>query len=100
MYHWPGWCRWGSLAEPKLGLNPVGVLKQGASVTTAVATGGLSKLVTRLYDEVTRDKNPCLTAQQKPAPTSTSTGKVEESKPEEMKKKGGVGDLRKGVTGK
>jgi uncharacterized protein involved in outer membrane biogenesis len=93
----------GTLAEPKLELNPVGVLKQGASVTTAVATGGLSKLVTRLYDEVTRDKNPCLTAQQKPAPTSTSTGKVEEAKPEEMeemKKKGGVGDLLKGLTGK
>ena len=60
-------------------------------------------MVTRLYDEVTRDKNPCLTAQQKPAPTSTSTGKVEEAKPEEMeemKKKGGVGDLLKGLTGK
>ena len=72
----------GALAEPALELNPVDVLKQGASVTTAVATGGLSKLVTRLYDEVTKDKNPCLTAQRKPAPTSTSSGNVEQSKRE------------------
>lgn len=90
----------GTLAEPKLELNPAGVLKQGASVTTAVATGGLSTLVTRLYNEVTKDANPCLTAQQKPASTSTSSGKAEQSKPEEKNKKGGVGGLLKGVIGK
>ena len=74
----------GTHAEPKLELNPVGVLKQGASVTTAVATGEISKLVTRLYDEVTKDKKPCLNAQRKPTPTRTSTAKVGEAKPEEM----------------
>ena len=90
----------GTLAEPRLELNPAGVLKQGASVTTAVATGGLSTLVTRLYNETTKDENPCLTAQQKPAPTGASTGKAEQSRPEEEKKKGGVGGLLKGVIGK
>ncbi len=90
----------GTLAEPGLELNPVGVLKQGASVTTAVATGGLSTLVTRLYDEATKDENPCLTAQRKPAPASASTGKTEQSSPEDEKKKGGVGGLLKGVIGK
>ena len=90
----------GTLAEPKLELNPAGVLKQGASVTTAVATGGLSTLVTRLYNEVTKDENPCLTAQRKPAPASASTGKAEQSKPEEKKMKGGVGGILKGVIGK
>ena len=90
----------GTLAEPKLELNPVGVLKQGASTTTAVATGGLSTLVTRLYSEATKDENPCLTAQQKPGTSSASSGKAEQSKPGEKNKKGGVGGLLKGVIGK
>ncbi len=90
----------GTLAEPRLELNPAGVLKQGASVTAAAATGGISTLVTRLYNEVTKDENPCLTAQRKPASTSTSSGKAEQSKPEEKNKKGGVGGLLKGVIGK
>jgi len=90
----------GTLAEPRLELNPAGVLKQGASVTAAAATGGLSTLVTRLYNEVTKDENPCLTAQRKPASTSASSGKTEQSRPEEKNKKGGVGGLLKGVIGK
>jgi uncharacterized protein involved in outer membrane biogenesis len=67
----------GTLAEPRLELNPAGVLKQGVSVTAAVATNGLSTLATRLFDEATKDEHPCLTAQRKPAPTSASTGKNE-----------------------
>jgi len=91
----------GTLAKPKLELNPAGVLKQGASVTAAAATGGLSTLVTRLYNEVTKDENPCLTAQRKPAPTGASTGEAEQSRPEEKKKKkDGMGGLLKGITGK
>lgn len=53
----------GTLAEPRLELNPAGVLKEGVSITAAVATGGLSSLATRLFDEATKDENPCLTAQ-------------------------------------
>jgi uncharacterized protein involved in outer membrane biogenesis len=90
----------GTLAEPGLELNPAGVLKQGASVTAAVATGGLSTLAMRLIEEATKDENHCLTAQRKPAPTSASTGKAEQSSPEEEKKKGGVGGFLKGVIGK
>jgi uncharacterized protein involved in outer membrane biogenesis len=90
----------GTLAEPGLELNPAGVLKQGVSVTAVVATGGLSTLATRLFDEATKDENPCLTAQRKPAPTSASTGKTEQSGPEQEKKKGGVGGFLKGVIGK
>jgi uncharacterized protein involved in outer membrane biogenesis len=90
----------GTLAEPKLELNPAGLLKQGANVTAVVATLGLSTLAQDLLLEDSRDENPCLTAQRKPAPTGGGSDKPQQSKPEETKQKGGVGGLLKGITGK
>jgi len=90
----------GTLAEPKLELNPAGLLKEGAKATARVATLGLSALATDLLEEDSRDDNPCLTAQRKPAPTGGGSGKAKQSKSEETKKQGGVGGLLKGVIGK
>lgn len=94
----------GTLADPKPQLNPAGVAKEGASITAAIATGGLSRLAQGLYKEVTHDANPCLTAQGKAAP-SGSKGEArqagatrdESSKAEE---KGGVGGFIKDIFGK
>jgi len=90
----------GTLAEPKLELNPAGLLKEGAKATAAVATLGLSTLASDLLQEDSRDENPCLTAQRKPAPTGGGSGNAKQSKPEEEKQQGGVGGLLKGVIGK
>jgi len=90
----------GTLVEPKLELNPAGLLKEGAKATAAVATLGLSTLASDLLEEDSRDENPCLTAQRKPAPTGGGSGKAKQSKPEETKKQDGVGGLLKGVIGK
>ena len=90
----------GTLVEPKLELNPAGLLKEGAKATAAVATLGLSTLASDLLEEDSRDENPCLTAQRKPAPTGGGSGKAKQSKPEETKQQDGVGGLLKGVIGK
>jgi uncharacterized protein involved in outer membrane biogenesis len=90
----------GTLAEPKFGLNPVGLLEQGTRVTAAVATIGLSTLAQDLLEADSRDENPCLTAQRKPATTGDGSGKVKQSRPEETKQEGGVGGLLKGILGK
>ena len=87
----------GTLAEPKLELNPAGLLKEGVKATAAVATLGLSTLASDLLQEDSRDENPCLTAQRKPAPTDGGSGKAKQSKPEEEKQQGGVGGFLKGV---
>jgi uncharacterized protein involved in outer membrane biogenesis len=94
----------GTLADPKLRLNPTGVAKEGVSVTAAVATGGLSMIAESLFKEVTKDASPCLTAQGKAAP-SGSKGEVRQAGAaqdgsSEKKEKRGVGGFIKGIIGK
>ena len=52
----------GTLANPSPSADLGGALSTGASVGTAVATGGLSLLAEGLLDRVTADVDPCATA--------------------------------------
>ncbi len=49
----------GSLAKPRLTINPTGTLVYGGA---AFATGGLSILATTLWDRLSRQKDPCAAA--------------------------------------
>jgi AsmA family protein len=57
----------GTLADPSVGLDPVGVARTAASVGAAVATGGLSLLGELALEKLTADASPCQTALGKPA---------------------------------
>lgn len=59
----------GTLAEPKVGVDELGVGKTALSIGAAVATGGLSFLAEALAKRVMADPRPCETAKGKtPAP--------------------------------
>lgn len=52
----------GTLAQPKPTADVLGAVSTGLSISTAVATGGLSLLAEGLLDRATADTNPCATA--------------------------------------
>jgi len=52
----------GTLAEPQLGTDLMGVVKTGAKVGIAVATVGLSLIAESVYGQISKDENPCQTA--------------------------------------
>ena len=52
----------GKLSDPKLTADYKGLAKAYLTITTALATGGLSYLAQNLYSSATMDKTPCLTA--------------------------------------
>ena len=61
----------GTLAEPKIGVDELGVGKTALSIGAAVATGGLSFLAETLAKRVTADPRPCETAKGRaPAPAA------------------------------
>lgn len=49
----------GTLAEPNVGLDSMGVAKKYLEYTAFVATGGLSFLATKVYDNVKANRNQC-----------------------------------------
>ncbi len=49
----------GTLADPRIGVNPKGTIVSGGA---AVATGGLSILAVAAWDRISRDKDPCAAA--------------------------------------
>ncbi|GMQ95872.1 MAG: AsmA family protein [Gammaproteobacteria bacterium] len=52
----------GTLAEPQLGTDLMGVVKTGAKVGIAVATVGLSLIAESVYGQISKDDYPCQTA--------------------------------------
>ena len=52
----------GTLAKPKPAANILGAVSTGVTVTTAVATGGLSLLASGLLERANADPDPCATA--------------------------------------
>ncbi|MDB2705279.1 AsmA family protein [Pseudomonadota bacterium] len=74
----------GTLASPSPGADLGGTLSAGASLGTAVATGGLSLIAEGLLDRVTADLSPCETAlgiKPKIVPQATPTKEAVTSKP-------------------
>lgn len=52
----------GTLANPQVGADAIGVARTAASVVGALATGGVSLLAEGLVDRATVDPHPCATA--------------------------------------
>jgi hypothetical protein len=69
----------GTLAQPKPTADLMGAVSTGLSVSTAVATGGLSLLASGLLDRATADADPCATAMGKKS--SQTTQQSEKSAP-------------------
>jgi hypothetical protein len=103
----------GTLAEPRVGIDEMGVAKTGAAVGAALATGGLSLVAQGLFDKATEGAPPCqvalgkvspATASKDPAqqPTPPPTAGTEEKGVLESVTKGvseGIGGVVKGVGG-
>ena len=49
----------GTLGSPSMVLNPKGVIEEGVSIFSAIATGGMSLVVDQVFDTLSSDKNPC-----------------------------------------
>jgi len=74
----------GPLSAPGVGIDALGTAKAAMGVASAIATGGLSLLVSGLTDKAMADGDPCATAlgkkstQKKAAPASSGTTKKKE----------------------
>jgi uncharacterized protein involved in outer membrane biogenesis len=92
----------GTLAAPKLELSPEGLVKVGASVGAAVATGGISLLAQGLFQRITADSAPCATAlSQTPPGRPASPGDPHPAAaPEPSPREGGLGGFLKGFLGR
>lgn len=99
----------GTLGEPRVGIDEMGVAKTGLAVGAALATGGLSMVAQGLFDKATEGAPPCQVAlgkvspatAQQPAPPPTAA-KTEEKGVLETVTKGvseGIGGVVKGVGG-
>lgn len=93
----------GTLAEPKIGVDELGVGKTVLSIGAAVATGGLSFLAETLVKKATADAHPCQTALSQPAapaktgaPPSTAAPSGQEA----PKTGGGIERFFQGLFGK
>lgn len=52
----------GTLSEPKLSANPLGIMKEGGTIAAAIATSGISLLAQGVLNTATTDPHPCQTA--------------------------------------
>ncbi len=90
----------GTLAEPTVGIDELGIAKGALSTGAAFATGGLSLLAEGLVGRATADSTPCLTALGK-APTpkpATSTPAQQQPGPAGAKpEQRGVGGFLRGL---
>lgn len=72
----------GTLAKPSPKVDTKGLLRAGATVGAAVATGGLSFLAEGLLDKAAANDNPCDVALGKTAKTTTAPASTEKSAPD------------------
>ncbi len=96
----------GTLGEPRVGIDEMGVAKTGVAVGAALATGGLSLVAQGLFDKATEGAPPCQVAlgkvspAQQPAPPPAAA--TEEKGVLETVTKGvseGIGGFVEGVGG-
>ena len=91
----------GTLAEPRVGIDEMGVVKTGAAVGAALATGGLSLIAQGLFDKATEGAPPCQVALGKVSPATASTAPAQQPAPSPAAKteeKGVIETLTKGVS--
>jgi hypothetical protein len=64
----------GTLSKPSVGADLTSTITTGLKVQSAIATGGLSLLASKLFDEIIADDDPCSTALGKePVPEPASS---------------------------
>ena len=80
----------GTLAEPKIEPDPVGIMKTGASIGAAVFTNGLSFLAEVLFNFITSDRNPCITTLNKASVSPSDNGWFHPAFPQPIKEDGHV----------
>ena len=80
----------GTLAEPKTGPDPVGILKTGTSIGAAVFTNGISLLAEALFNVATLDRNPCITTLTKASASTSTNGWFYPDSPQPIKENGHV----------
>ncbi|MCH8213646.1 MAG: AsmA family protein [Proteobacteria bacterium] len=91
----------GTLAEPRVGIDEMGVVKTGAAVGAALATGGLSLIAQGLFDKATEGAPPCQVALGTVSPATASTAPAQQPAPPPAAKteeKGVIETLTKGVS--
>ncbi len=91
----------GTLAEPRVGIDEMGVVKTGLAVGAALATGGLSLIAQGLFDKATEGAPPCQVALGKVSPATASTAPAQQPAPPPAAKteeKGVLETLTKGVS--
>ncbi len=93
----------GTLAEPRVGIDEMGVAKTGVSVGAALATGGLSLIAEGLFDKMTEGAPPCQVALGKVSPaTASSAAPAQQPAPApaagETEEKGVVESVTKGIS--
>ncbi|MBI2001637.1 MAG: AsmA family protein [candidate division NC10 bacterium] len=93
----------GTLAEPMIGVDELGVGRTALSIGAAVATGGLSFLAETLLKKATADPRPCETAKGKmPAPARPGSvpSSAAPSGQEPPKQGSGIEQFFRGLFGK
>ena len=91
----------GTLGDPRVGIDEMGVVKTGAAVGAALATGGLSLVAQGLFDKVTEGAPPCQVALGKVSPATASEAAAQQPGPAaagETEEKGFLETLTKGVS--
>lgn len=89
----------GTLAEPKIGVNPLDAARAALTTGAAIATGGLSVVAKSLFDRTNADPAPCQTALGLKSPPPPAGGKQQPSGTQQAPG-GGIGDtLNKGLRG-
>lgn len=62
----------GRLADPQIGIDPLGAARTAISTGAAIASGGLSLLAEQVIDRTSADPAPCATALGKAPPADTA----------------------------
>ncbi len=91
----------GTLGDPRVGIDEMGVVKTGAAVGAALATGGLSLVAQGLFDKATEGAPPCQVALGKVSPATASEAAAQQPGPAaagETEEKGFLETLTKGVS--
>ena len=91
----------GTLAEPRVGIDEMGVAKTGLAVGAALATGGLSMVAQGLFDKGTEGAPPCQVALGKVSPATASPATAQQPAPPTAAKteeKGVLESVTKGVS--
>lgn len=84
----------GTLAEPGVRVDPLGVAKTAATIGGAIATGGVSLLAGALFERATTDDDPCRTA------LGSKAGSKGAAAPADDGREDGIGGMLRGLFGR